>query len=102
MIPMTSSKMFKLVNQFNEKEPKEIELIYRPWEKPEDRIFIEPADFAANKFMVGNKGIYCRTVYAPDFTDEQVLEALVEGKFEFYKKFCDMYTECIIDTDGEG
>ena len=52
--------------------------------------------------MVGNKGIYCRTVYAPGFTDEQVLEALVEGKFEFYKKFCDMYTECIIDTDGEG
>lgn len=101
-MPMTSSKMYKLVNQFNEKEPKELELIYRPWEKPEDRIFIEPADFAANKFMVGNKGIYCRTVYAPGFTDEQVLEALVEGKFEFYKKFCDMYTECIIDTDGEG
>lgn len=52
---MTSSKMYKLVNQFNEKEPKEIELIYRPWEKPEDRIFIEPADFAANKFMVEKK-----------------------------------------------
>lgn len=52
---MTSSKMYKLVNQFNEKEPKEIELIYRPWEKPEDGIFIEPADFAANKFMVGKK-----------------------------------------------
>lgn len=52
---MTSSKMYKLVNQFNEKEPKEIELIYRPWEKPEDRIFIEPVDFAANKFMVGKK-----------------------------------------------
>lgn len=85
---MTSSKMYKLVNQFNEKEPKELELIYRPWEKPENMIFIEPADFAANKFMVGNKGIYCRTVYAPGFTDEQVLEALVEGKFEFYKKLC--------------
>lgn len=99
---MTSSKMFELVNQFNKKEPKEIELIYRPWEKPEDRIFIEPASFATDKFMVGNKGVYCRTVYAPGFTDEQVLEALVEGKFEFYKKFCDMYTECIIDTDGEG
>ena len=75
---MTSSKMYKLVNQFNEKEPKEIELIYRPWEKPEDRIFIEPADFAANKFMVGNKGIYCRTIYAPGFTDEQVLEACLQ------------------------
>lgn len=48
---MTSSKMYKLVNQFNEKEPKELELIYRPWEKPENMIFIEPADFAANELI---------------------------------------------------
>lgn len=52
---MTSAKMFELVKQFNVKEPKEIEVVYRVWEKPEDRIFIEPADFAANKFMVEKK-----------------------------------------------
>lgn len=52
---MTSAKMFELVKQFNVKEPKEIEVVYRVWEKPEDRIFIEPTDFAANKFMVEKK-----------------------------------------------
>lgn len=98
---MNYSEMMQLADEFNAHEPTELIMQYRYWEDdPGKRMLIMPADFASDKFMVKDKGIYARYVYSNDHTDEEVIKALIADKFKFYHEFCDMYLESIIDTDG--
>ena len=97
---MTYSEIMKKTDEFNALEPTEIIMHYRYWEDdPGKRMLIMPAASAGDKFMT-NKGIYARYVYSKDHTDEEVIKALIADKFKFYQEFCNMYLECLIDTDG--
>lgn len=93
--------MVQLTDEFNALEPTELIMQYRYWEDdPGKRMLIMPADFASDKFMVKDKGIYARYVYSKDHPDDEVIKALIADKFKFYHEFCNMYLESIIDTDG--
>lgn len=98
---MTYTEMVKMADEFNALEPTEIVMQYRYWEDdPEKQMLIMPAASASDKFMIPNKGIYARYVYSKDYTEEEVIKALIADKFKFYQEFCNMYLESIIDTDG--